>query len=159
MDTHYFIQIDAAEAKSDPLIQEFMGVVGDKVILDFKELQQKKFMKFWPQFSIQRHEDGDFKCVFFGTYMVQMFGKERTGTMVSKMGSDVRRKSLLVALQEVLSTRRIYCAKGDLKVDGKDYQKWIQIKMPLRRNGEINEVVTFMTFSVSKNAVQRQKSE
>ena len=37
-------------------------------------------------------------------------------------------------------------SKGDLNIDDRAYKKWQQVKMPLQRKGEINEVLTLLVF-------------
>jgi hypothetical protein len=142
----YHTSITADEI-TDPLVIEFMHSVGEENFLDFEVLTQRDFMKFWPHIVINRFEDNDFTYVFFGTTLVKIFGKDRTGLKISELGNPFRKKDLTDALHKVIKTHKVVYGFGDLKVDDREHLKWQQVKLPLRRKGEINEVLTLISFS------------
>jgi hypothetical protein len=147
MDTNQYFKLSALETNTDPQIVEFMDAVIDKGYLNFEDLQHKDFMKFWSNIAIHRYEDGDFKYIFYGTNLVANFGSERTGSKVSELNNPIRRRELSDALMEVLNTKRTIYARGDLLIDGKGYHQWQQVKMPLLRGREMNEVISFIIFN------------
>ena len=124
-----------------------MDAVVDTGYLNFEDLQKKGLMKFWSNIAIHRYENGDFKYIFYGTNLVASFGSERTGLNVSELDNPIRRQELSDALMEVLNTKKTIYATGNLMIDGKGYHQWQQVKMPLRRNGKINEVLSFIVFN------------
>ena len=141
------IKESSVDMITDPLILEFISAISDQEYLDFEVLQQKEFMKFWPYIAIHRYADGDFTYIYFGSYLVDHFGFERTGVKVSEIDHPVQRNELLHILNEVLNTKKPSYAVGNLEIFKKGYKKWQQIKIPLRRNGQINEVLSFIVFS------------
>ena len=85
-----YIQVCSSDEISDPRVHDFMDTVGNGEILDFADLQQNFFMKFWKHIVIFRHETGDFKYIFFGTSLVDTFGSELTNKFVSELPKQCR---------------------------------------------------------------------
>ena len=131
---------------TEPVVLEFMAALEGREFIDFDELQQKKFMKFWPYIAIHRLEDDDFTYIFNGTHLVESFGFERTGLKVSELPNQRRKTELFEILHDILTNKKPIFGKGDLNIDGRAYKKWQQVKMPLQRKGEINEVLTLLVF-------------
>ena len=131
---------------TEPLIQEFMAALEGRKVIDFDELQQKSFMKFWPHIAIHRFEDDDFTYIFDGTHLVYNFGCERTGLKISELPNERRKTELYDLLRDILTNKRPVFSKGDLNIDDRAHKTWQQVKMPLRRKGEINEVLTLIVF-------------
>jgi hypothetical protein len=138
--------ITSLDEITEPRVLEFMAALEGRNFIDFDELQQKSFMKFWPYIAIHRFEGGDFKYIFDGTHLVNNFGCERTGLMISELPNQRRRTELFDLLQDILANKRPMFSKGDLNIDDRAYKKWQQVKMPLQRKGEINEVLTLLVF-------------
>jgi hypothetical protein len=131
---------------SDPIIREFTALVGDDGIIDFKTLKQKDFVKYWPSMSIHRYEDGDFTYIFYGTQLVQNIGTERTGDKVLALTNHNFKRELFDNLLDVLTTKKVMFLIGSLEGNDRGYIKWQQVKVPLRRGGEINEVLSLFSF-------------
>jgi hypothetical protein len=146
MTDNQYIQVHDKDGITDPNVQEFMGAVGDNGYLDFEVLQQKPFMKFWKNLVIHRHVDDDFKYIFFGTNNVKIFETDRTGTLLSEIPNPIRKKDLSEVLLKVIATKQTVYSIGNLKIDEKDYHHWQRVMLPLRRKGEINEVLSFIAF-------------
>ena len=138
-------------AKENPLIKEFVTLVEETVgdgVLDFSHLQMRPFMKFWPNLNFHRHEGDldDFRNVFWGTYCIHMFGKDCTGLLLSEMGyGDTYEKLIYDNMRIIKGERRVY-ASGDLLFQGREHKEWHQVKMPLQRNGSVNEVLNCVDF-------------
>lgn len=138
-------------AKENPAIKEFVTLVEETVgdgVLEFTHLHRHPFMKFWSHLNFHRYEKdlGDFRNVFWGTYCTHMFGKDCTGLLLSEMryGGDFDeffRNNMRVLNGE----RRVY-ASGNFLFQGREYIEWNQVKMPLQRNGRINEVLNYVDF-------------
>ena len=147
MSINQFLTFRTLDEITEPLLLEFMAAIGDWEYLDFENVIQRNFMKFWPYIQIHRHEDGDFAYVFYGTHMVENFGVDRTGSKVSEISNHIRKNEFLNMLLDVLTTKKPIYAVGDLKIDGREHKKWQQVKMPLQLNDEINEVLAFIVFA------------
>ena len=146
MSDYQYIQVCSINEIDDPRVHEFMDVVGNREILDFEEIQQSSFMNFWKHLVVFRYEAGDFKYIFFGTSLVNSFGSEHTGKFVSELPNPIRQKELFDVMLNVVTTKEIVYAKGNLKIDEKEYLLFQRVIIPLRRNGEINEVLHFIVF-------------
>ena len=96
--------------------------------------------------AINKYEDGDFTFVFFGTDLVNNIGYERTGAKVLELTNHTRKEVLFDALMEIHTTKETLFAAGNSKKEGREHKKWEQVKMPLRRNGKMNEVLSFIVF-------------
>jgi hypothetical protein len=152
MSDYQYIQVCENGEISDPRVLEFMDTVGNRDFLDFKDLQQISFMKFWKHMVIFHYEAGDFKYIFFGTNLVDTFGSEHTGKFVSEIPNLIRQNELYEVMQNVIATKQNVYAKGNLKIDEKEYRLWQRVIMPLQRKGEINEVLHFIVFNQDNEA-------
>ncbi len=74
-----FMKAVPADDLDDPLVIKFLEAIGDRKYLDFADLQQKNFMKFWSNIVIHRYEDGDFTFVFFGHNWLKLLAMKGQG--------------------------------------------------------------------------------
>jgi len=140
------IDADSKSAKDHPLLRAFVGLVEQTVgqgVLDFTDLQSRPFMKFWQNLVIHRFDSAsdDFRNIFWGTQIGLMFGQDCTGKLLSEMGYGEAYDTIRdLDMQIINGERRIY-ASGTLFWQGREQRQWHQVKMPLQRNGRINEVL------------------
>jgi len=132
---------------SDPLVLEFIDKVSGHKYFDFEDLTQKKYIKYWPHISIHRYENEDFTYVFYGSQLVNHIGEERTGYKISELPNYKHKERFFNALLEVLNTKKPTYGIGNVYTPGKEFKIWQQVKIPLQRNGEVNEVLSFFSFS------------
>jgi hypothetical protein len=81
------------------------------------------------------------------THLVDNFGFERTGIKVSELRNQTRKTELFDMLHHILTTKETVYSKGDLNIDDRAHKKWQQVKLPLQRKDEINEVLTVLFFA------------
>jgi hypothetical protein len=131
----------------DPKILDFMEAVGDQGYLDFEVLRQRHFIKFWSNTVINRYENDDFTYIFHGTNLVKNIGVDRTGLTVLGLTNHTHKVELFNILLEIIKTKQTMFTTGHIKIDGREHQTWQQVKMPMWRKGEINEVVSFFAYN------------
>ena len=146
------MKFDGEEAKSFPLIKDFVDTVQrtkGSGHLDFRDLQRREFMKFWKNLVIYNYEESlnDFRVVFYGTHLVEMYGRDWTGKTLSEMGFAEVYQDVLDMNLRVLKDEPLLYANGTLFWKNQEYRTWHQVKMPLQRKGKINEVLMCMGIS------------
>ncbi len=146
------LEVDSPSAKEHPLIKEFVGLVDETVgdgILDFTDLQEPPFLKFWAHFIIYNYEEpiGDFRVVLFGTHVAVFYGMDGTGKLLSEIGlGEAHDEIHNLTLRVMKGDRRVY-SNGTLYWQNNEHRVWNQVKMPLQRSGRVNEVLTCMHYS------------
>ena len=149
------MKFDDKASKDHPLIEEFVNLVCDTVgdgVLEFSNLETPPFLKFWPHLIIYKYENDidDFRVVFYGTHVVKMYGAEWTGKLLSEMGfAEAYDEVRELNMKALNGDHRVY-SSGNLFWQNKEHRKWYQIKMPLQRHGDINEVLVCMDISDEK---------
>ena len=146
-----FISSYSKDEITDPLLLEFLDAVGGQGYIDCEVLQSKDFMKYWPNISIHRYEDEDFTYIHFGTQLVEHMKCERTGKRVLELTDHPRKEVLFDALMEVHKNKKPMYTVGNLKIDGREHKQWQQVKMPMQRNGGMNEVLSFIAYKPYEN--------
>lgn len=139
-------------AETYPLIKEFVDLVdntADDGVLDFAELQTPPFIKFWKNLIIMRYleESDDFVSILCGSEAVHGFGNEITGQMLTEIipHDDARRMIKQQHLDALNGRKRIFWS-GKLDWNHKQCSTWYQVKMPLQRQGNVNETLTCICF-------------
>jgi hypothetical protein len=136
-----------------PLLSGFAELVDATTadgIPDFTDLQAGPYLRFWPNLIIYRHEpeEMDFRILFFGTTVTSSYGQDWTGQLVKQSGFgksyDVIHK---VNVGLVNGELKRVADSGSFVFQNREHKMWYEIKMPLRRNGQINEVLVIMDFS------------
>ena len=141
----------SAEAKTHPAIMEFVNLIDettDHGVLDFIDLKTRPFMQFWNRFIIYRYEDvlNDFRVILYGTNVASLYGADWTGKLLSEMGfADAYDKIHEWNMKIINGEKRLY-ASGTLFWQNREHKNWHQVKIPLQRNGKINEVLIYMDF-------------
>lgn len=139
------------EARTHPVIAAFAKLVKDTVgdgVLDFEHLKTPPFMSYWAHLAIHRFEDeiGDFRAIMWGSHIVQMFGKDCTGMTLPEIGYGPREETVRQINLMVMNERKTIYKSGDFYWQDQEFKKWVQIKMPLMRNGEVREVLFCQDF-------------
>lgn len=135
------------KAESDHLISEFVSLVdvtSTDGIISFADLTTQPFMKFWSNLTIYDYEadKNDLRVIFCGTRLVKISGFEWTGKLISELDiSDQDTENIIKTNSEVLSKKTRNFVSGNIFWEKSDYKNWHQVKMPLRRKSDINEVL------------------
>lgn len=136
-------------AEEHPLIKDFVTLVDETVNdgpLDFKQIRSSLFMKYWSHLIIYEYEKDidDFRVRFCGTDIAEMYSEDYTGDVLSNMGFDRADEEFFDLNKMVLDGERRVFANGTLFWKNKEHKQWCQVKMPLQRNGTVNEVLICM---------------
>jgi len=142
--------VDIAATKN-PLLVEFVGLVDEITsdgIPDFADISSPPFMKFWRHFIIHRYDAqlADFRTILYGSHIVEIYGHDCTGMLLSEMGFGEAEDMVREMNKRCLDNRERIFATNSLFWQDREHRIYHQVKMPLRRNGEINEVLVCMTF-------------
>jgi len=134
------------------LIDDFVDLVDASTaggVLRFDQLESGPFMQYWKNLIIYRHEPdiSDFRVILFGTEVAGSYGEDWTGQLLSTAGFEKGYEAIYRVNLEIMSNGKRIPDTGTLEWQGRDYRSWHEIKMPLKRNGEINEVLVYMCFS------------
>jgi len=136
-----------------PLLEQFTKLidqVSDDGVADFAVLQTQPFIRFWPNLVIYRHEPDarDFRILLFGTKVATNYEKDWSGLLVKDSGFGKGYETIYNVNMGLISGGNQRLAdSGTFNFQNRDHVNWYEIKMPLRRNGEINEVLVIMDFN------------
>jgi hypothetical protein len=146
-----FYNKDSVQAKQNPLIMEFVDLVTDTVgdgILSFSDTQSRPFMKFWSRLTISKYlkDKNEFKCVFFGTMLVNTFGRDLTKTTISDRGWGESESSLRQFHEDAFTKRKPIFLSSSLHFVNKNYQLMHQVKMPIKFGPDVDGTVGIIIF-------------
>jgi len=139
-------------AREHPLIKEFLSLVEETVgdgELSFTNLKSRPFIKFWPFLFIYKYEKeiDDFRVILYGSHIVNMYGNDFTGKLMSEMGMKEAYRDIHQLNIKIINGERRVFASGDFHWQNREHKSWHQVKMPLERNGTINEVLVCAVIS------------
>lgn len=139
------------EAKNHPLIKMFVNLFDETTsdgVPDFEDILQRPFMKFWRHFIIHTYDEeiADFRTTFYGTHITEIYQRECTGLLISEMGFGEAEDMIRNMNKKALDNRERIYASNSLFWKNNENKVYHQVKMPLRRKGNINEVLVCMTF-------------
>lgn len=145
------VDAHSEDAENNPFIMEFVNLVDEVAgdgVLDFLDLQFRPFMKYWQHFIIYRHQPDidDFSIRMFGSHLVDMIEKDCSGGLMSEIGLSTSFQALYDINIRVLSENLRIFTSGTLYWQNKEHKQWHSVKMPLRRNGLVNEVLACHIF-------------
>jgi len=145
------IDLNCSEAKQRPLIKSFIGLVNQTArdqIFEFNQLQSRPFCEFWPNILIYRfdHDFDDYRIIFSGTTTCKTYDKDWTGKRMSEMNFGTAFKDLRKLNDQVIATKNRFYLSGIHDWEDKNYVKWWQVRLPLKRNGDVNEVLLCLDF-------------
>lgn len=146
------VDTNSTDAMNHPVIKKFITLVEETTkdgILDYTDLQTRPFMKFWLYFMILRQEAdaNDFRFILYGTDVANAYGKDCTGLLLSEMGYGNDESRIYEEhLRTVETSCRIY-GNGNVIWQSRDHIEYHLVRVPLRRNGKINESLTCVIHS------------
>jgi len=147
----WIIDLHCPDAQQRPLIRDFIKLVDLTVgeqILDFSQLQSRPFCLFWPNILIYRFVPDlvDYRIIFAGTTTCKTYDKDLTGKLMTEMNFGPALKDLRKLNDQVMANKNRYYLSGIHDWEDKKYVKWWQIRMPLKRSGQVNEVLLCLDF-------------
>jgi len=152
------LNLNCPEAPLRPLIRKFTDAITPVTgsgILDFKQLQSRELCLFWPNILIYRREPklNDYRIIFTGTTTCTTYNKDWTGTLMSEMSFGPALKELHKLNDQVLKTGKRYFLSGIHDWKDKEFVKWWQVRMPLKRGEICNEVLLCLDFEHQKDGM------
>jgi len=142
---------NSQEAKEHSRIREFVrlydGSRGDGDF-EFPMIEEWEFMKFWDSLIIARLTDGgdDFVHVYYGTRLVRVYGTDMTRrTLMSGKHTDAA-EAFFGFFHESLTGRKPVYLSGSIDWKDRGHVKWCQVILPMKRGGEVKEVVSLLCF-------------
>jgi len=145
------VDVHSKDAENNPFIKLFVNLVDETAgegVLDFRDLQARPFMKYWQHFILYRYQPDidDFSIRMFGTHLVDMIGKDCTGGLMSEIGLSTSFHTLYDINIRVISENIRIFTSGTLFWQNREHKQWHSVKMPIRRNGQVNEVLACHLF-------------
>ena len=132
---------DSSDAKNNAVINAFLEISADRLkngAIDFSDLQEHRFMKYWKNMCIMEMEPGQksWKVVFWGQELVDNYGKDMTGKSFDENELGQQAEELLRDYVEAFLHDRIAFASGVLDWREKGHRAWHRVVMPLIKNGK-----------------------
>ncbi|OEJ65189.1 hypothetical protein BEN30_15055 [Magnetovibrio blakemorei] len=128
------------QAKNDATIAAFVKLFETDAVdgvLDFRTLQEPRYMPFWKSFYItQLVEGGHIRFVYFGTSLVDGYGKELTGQIATVEEFGAAYETLRKINLRVIEDKTIQYTSGSLDWLDKDFRNWHRVNVPLLKNHE-----------------------
>ena len=151
VDVNFSIVIPSTEAAEHPQIKKFVDLVDSTVgdgALTFSDTQSRPFMKYWKNLVINKHivDKNDFLCTFLGTDLVETYGADHTGKLVSERGTiEVQQYLMRLNFAALNNTGPIY-ASGKVFWGNKHYKIWHQARMALKHGSTKDGTLGFIVF-------------
>jgi len=82
----------------------------------------------------------------FGSRLVDAFGRDMTGKMISDIDNEQVRNEIIARHTKVLDTRKPIYVGNNFHWSPRDYIKWVQVIFPMRRGDEINDTISCVFF-------------
>jgi hypothetical protein len=138
-------------AITHPKINEFVELVDETApdgIPDIDNLLKEPFLKYCRNWIIYHHkpEISDFLVTYFGSEVVESYGEDWTQRLLSKSDFEKGYDTIYRINLEIIDGHEMVADSGTLDLQDRTLKNWYEIKMPLKRNGEVNEVLVFMCF-------------
>jgi hypothetical protein len=147
----YNTVVPSVNAQNHPLIQEFVALVNATApdgVLSFADSQTRPFMKYWPNIIISEYlkSEDDFLCRFLGTALVENYGADHTGKLMSERGTKEVQEFLMQLNLDALKGEGPIYASGNVFWDSKAHKKWHQVRMGLKYGKTIDATLGFVVF-------------
>jgi hypothetical protein len=133
---------DCPDAKKCNVISTFADLVvaeSTDGLFDFRNLQQRRFMKFWQNLCITRlvNEHADYEIVLWGSELTKYYGKDLTGNQPKHEDLGDAFETLSWYHYRAIKGKQVSFLSGTLGWENKDYVKWHQIFVPMLKNNHI----------------------
>ncbi len=130
---------DSKEAKENETLAAFMKVLepgNDHEIVDFRTLQDRPFMKFWPNFCIAEfvEEVQEWKVTYWGTEILKSYGTEMTDKYLDEEEIGSQKDEILEDFFNAVREDKTSFASGTIDWKNKNYTTWYRVVMPLIKN-------------------------
>ncbi len=142
---------DLPETINHPKIKEFLSVClehCDEHVVSFTDFQSGPFQRFWASSIILKwdKEKHDFLYVLWGTELTKIYGLELTGKYIADGEHKDAENPFIKAHLEAMNGMSKVFLGGTIDWREKGCQTWHQVIQPLRRNGQISETLTYVSF-------------
>lgn len=87
-----------------------------------------------------------FRYSFFGTFLVNYFGEDLTGKILSELKNDDFRNYTNLQLKEVINSQAPKIFQKQIKIPGRLETIHIALRLPYFKEGEVNKVVSISQF-------------
>ncbi len=110
--------------------------------MDIEDVHKQEFSPFAKRMIIVRREGDDFRYIFWGSKVVDIYGAEISQKTLLELGVGEEIESkFLDFYNHILETNEPQFISGDLDWVERDYRLWYMVMMPLSRKNVINECV------------------
>jgi len=142
---------EQAKIRQHPVISEFSALAEGFFVngaIDFPVLQTPDFFKFWRHLMIARYlpDENDFKILMWGSHIASSHGKDLSGKKFTEAGFGNKLQFFHDFHKSVMEGGEIVFKSGVFSWENKQFLKWYQVKMPLRRGQSIHETVSCICF-------------
>ncbi|MFQ5764621.1 MAG: hypothetical protein ACE5GT_06810 [Rhodospirillales bacterium] len=145
-------EFDSKVAEEHPLIRGFVRLVEKTAsdgLISFTDLETEPFMKFWRNLTIFEYldDENEFISRFCGTQVTEFFGRDQTGKRLKELGfgekedTDIRQMHL-----DALNGKKPVYVSSSFFYQDREYKKWHQVKMPLKRGDSVKETLGCVVF-------------
>jgi len=104
-------------------------------VLDFKTLQEQRYMRFWAHFCIVQlvNDEQDCEVVYWGTALMNNYGKEMTGKIFDHGELGNEKDTLLKDYFEAIERNEVSFAHGNLDWKERGFSAWNRVCLPLQK--------------------------
>ncbi len=110
------------------------------------------FLPTWKNLLVWKHlaSTDDFQVVLVGAEVVVSCVGDFTGKLLSDGVFEKPIQTIYETNHHILTTYSRVYDDGNLMIKERPWKYWHEVKMPLRRKGQISEILVFKTFSCSR---------
>lgn len=143
--------IDSPSAKQHPGLRAFAQLVEETAadgVPSLADVQSRPFSAYWPNLMIVQKlpEQDTFMFRLFGSKLVDAFGRDMTGKLISDIGNEKVGNEVVDRHAKVLTGRQPIYVENNFYWSPRDYLKWVQVIFPLRRAGDISDTLSCVYF-------------
>lgn len=128
---------------------ELCDEASENGIMTIEAIQSSKVFFFSKSLIILKwdEEKQDFLTKFWGSEIARRYGMDLTGSYGKEADENEYTQAFTKAHYEAMTERTNVYLSGTTPWRDKEYMNWDEVIMPLKRNGEVNETLTYVVFS------------
>lgn len=117
--------------------------------IDFEMMRSMPLIRYSDSLIVLRWDSDkkDFIYKYWGSNLTEVYGLELSGKYIADGKHGDTENPFIQAHLECIRDEKTIFLGGTIDWREKEYQSWNQVIQPLKRDGLINETITYVTFT------------
>jgi hypothetical protein len=142
---------DSDRAQADPSIIDILRILSPdkRNHVDYHAVREnREIAKHWREMIIFRKVNGQFRMVYWGSKLSEMFGKDLTGEIYTTENYGDDAELLLAMVHRAHESHEIVYSHGNLHDRNGKYINWNAVSLPMTKNGQSDHVLRFVLHQI-----------